>query len=241
MRRDDPAWLDGQYNNRARDRPTMRTSSRRGPGPPPTRGSTHPARARPALRRRCGRDAGPVSGRVSRARCRRPGAGVHPRRLLAVAGQVRPFLRRAVLAADGALVVVPNYALCPAVGIEHITLQMVKALAWVWRHAAAYGGDPSRIVVAGHSAGAHLAAMLLSCRWKRGGRRPAGAAGAVARCDLRRVRPRAAAPDDRSCSPTWAHAGVGARLSPAFFPRPKGRCLRWWGATRATSSCARTS
>ncbi len=66
----------------------------------------------------------------------------------------------------GACVVVPNYALCPAVTIPHITLQMVRALAWTWRHAARYGGDPSRITVIGHSAGGHLAAMLLTCAWK---------------------------------------------------------------------------
>ena len=67
--------------------------------------------------------------------------------------------------AAGAVVVMPNYALCPAVSIEHIALQMTQALAWVWRHAAEFGGDPARIVVAGHSAGGHLATMLLSCRW----------------------------------------------------------------------------
>jgi len=65
----------------------------------------------------------------------------------------------------GACVVIPNYALCPAVTIPDITLQMVKALAWVYRNAAHYGGDPSRITVVGHSAGGHLAAMLLNCRW----------------------------------------------------------------------------
>ena len=65
--------------------------------------------------------------------------------------------------ADGALVMIPNYALCPAVGIEHIALQLARCLAWVHRHAALYGGNPSRIVVAGHSAGAHLAAMSLTC------------------------------------------------------------------------------
>jgi len=67
--------------------------------------------------------------------------------------------------AKGACVVVPNYALCPAVTIPDITMQMVKALAWTWRHIAAHGGDPSRIVVAGHSAGGQLAAMMLSCVW----------------------------------------------------------------------------
>ncbi len=67
----------------------------------------------------------------------------------------------------GAMVVVPNYALCPAVHIEDIAMQMTRALAWTWRHAALYGGDPSRIVVAGPSAGGHLAAMLLCCDWRR--------------------------------------------------------------------------
>jgi arylformamidase len=65
----------------------------------------------------------------------------------------------------GAMVVVPNYALCPVVSIETIALQMTQVLAWTFRHAAQYGGDPQRIVVAGHSAGGHLAAMLLCCRW----------------------------------------------------------------------------
>jgi arylformamidase len=67
--------------------------------------------------------------------------------------------------AAGAMVVVPNYALCPQVRIADIVMQMVQALAWVWRHAAEHGGDPHRIVVTGHSAGGHLAAMTLACRW----------------------------------------------------------------------------
>ena len=66
---------------------------------------------------------------------------------------------------QGACVVVPNYALCPAVTLPHIVMQMVRALAWVHRHIARYGGDPHRITVIGHSAGGHLAAMLLACAW----------------------------------------------------------------------------
>ena len=67
--------------------------------------------------------------------------------------------------AAGACVVVPNYALCPAVSIDEIVRQQRAALAWVWRHVATHGGDPGRIVVAGHSAGGHLAATLLATDW----------------------------------------------------------------------------
>ena len=67
----------------------------------------------------------------------------------------------------GACVVMPNYALCPAVTIPEIVLQMVEALVWIWRHIADYGGDPQRITMAGHSAGGHLATMLLACNWKK--------------------------------------------------------------------------
>jgi arylformamidase len=67
---------------------------------------------------------------------------------------------------EGVCVVVPNYALCPAVTIPDIVMQMVRALAWTWRHIGEYGGDRERIHVAGHSAGGHLAAMMASCIWQ---------------------------------------------------------------------------
>ena len=66
---------------------------------------------------------------------------------------------------EGACVVIPNYDLCPAVTIPQIAIQMVHALAWTFRHAARFGGDPNRITVIGHSAGGHLAAMMLACLW----------------------------------------------------------------------------
>ena len=71
----------------------------------------------------------------------------------------------------GICVVQPNYALCPGTSEQPVTvpgimLQMVRALEWTWRHIAAHGGDPSRIAVAGHSAGGHMAAALLACDWK---------------------------------------------------------------------------
>ena len=71
---------------------------------------------------------------------------------------------------EGVCVVVPNYALAPAVTIPQIVMQMVHAVAWTWRHIARHGGDPNRITVAGHSAGGHLAAMMAACLWRVYGR-----------------------------------------------------------------------
>lgn len=68
------------------------------------------------------------------------------------------------LSQRGAMVVIPNYSLAPSVGLEDISLEIAQALAWVWAHARQWGGDPQRIVVAGHSAGGHLTAMALSCQ-----------------------------------------------------------------------------
>jgi len=72
----------------------------------------------------------------------------------------------------GVCVVVVNYALCPGtaelpVTIPDIAHQMVKAMAWTWHNIAHYGGNPKNVTVAGHSAGGHLAAMMLACDWKR--------------------------------------------------------------------------
>jgi arylformamidase len=125
--------------------------------------------------------------------------------------------------AEGALVVVPEYALAPAVTVEHITLQLARALAWVWRNAARFGGDPSRIVVAGHSAGGHAATMLLCCRWKQLAedlpeRLVSRALSISGLYDLEPLRhTRFLQPDLK-----LTRAAV-ARLSPAFFPRPKGQ------------------
>jgi arylformamidase len=53
-----------------------------------------------------------------------------------------------------------NYRLMPEVTVKEMTGDVAKAIRWVREHAREYGGDPDAIVVAGHSAGAHLAALV---------------------------------------------------------------------------------
>lgn len=65
----------------------------------------------------------------------------------------------------GACFVNLNYDLCPAVTLDDIVREAREGLAWVWRNAARLGGDPDRLFVAGHSAGAHLCALLLAHDW----------------------------------------------------------------------------
>jgi len=130
----------------------------------------------------------------------------------------------------GAMVVVPNYALSPAVSVEHITWQLVRALQWVWSNAAQHGGDPQRIAVAGHSAGGHLAAMLLSCRWKQVAEElPAQLVGCALSIsglfDLEPIRHTPFLQADLQLTPASVR-----RLSPAFFPRPKGKLYATVGA-----------
>lgn len=60
---------------------------------------------------------------------------------------------------------VTNFGLAPEHDMDEIVRQNREAMAWLWRYAAAHGGDPNRIYVAGHSAGGHLAAMLLATDW----------------------------------------------------------------------------
>ncbi|UCH34344.1 MAG: alpha/beta hydrolase [Armatimonadota bacterium] len=53
-----------------------------------------------------------------------------------------------------------NYRLSPAVKHPTHVQDVARAIAWVHGNIARYGGDPARISVMGHSAGAHLAALV---------------------------------------------------------------------------------
>jgi acetyl esterase/lipase len=69
-------------------------------------------------------------------------------------------LKPKVLAERGFVFVSTNYRLLPDVEMDVLTRDVAKALGWVHKNIAKYGGDPRRIFVGGHSAGAQLAALL---------------------------------------------------------------------------------
>jgi arylformamidase len=69
-------------------------------------------------------------------------------------------LKPKVLTERGYLFVSTNYRLLPEVSMEELIQDIAKSLAWVHKNIAKYNGDPQRIFVGGHSAGAQLAALL---------------------------------------------------------------------------------
>jgi arylformamidase len=68
----------------------------------------------------------------------------------------RPFVEA------GAVAVIVNYALVPAVRIGELIRQCRAAQAWVEQNIARYGGDPQNIHISGHSAGGQLVAQVLA-------------------------------------------------------------------------------
>lgn len=64
------------------------------------------------------------------------------------------------LTETGAVVMVADYRLAPKVPFPGFMQDGARAVAWARQHAADYGGDPRRVFIAGHSAGAQIAALL---------------------------------------------------------------------------------
>ena len=74
------------------------------------------------------------------------------------------FFTPAFVAAGVSMALI-NYSLAPKARIEDIVRQSLRACAWCWRNADSLGANPDRVHVAGHSAGGHLAAMMLAADW----------------------------------------------------------------------------
>lgn len=220
MTRPDPAWYDTQYNNRARVPEAPQILER-------WANASALARAQSdcVLDIPYGAAPGETLDVFRTERADRAGAPVfvfiHGGYWRALDKRDHSFVAPALVDA-GAMVVVPNYALCPAVTIEQITLQMVQALAWVYRHAHEHGGDPRRIVVGGHSAGGHLAAMMLACEWQQvgadlPGRLLQGALSISGVFEMEPIRRTPFLAGDLRLT-----AASAKRLSPALMPAPAG-------------------
>lgn len=64
------------------------------------------------------------------------------------------------LARRGVVVVIPDYRLWPKVRLDGFMQDAARAVAWTHANVGSYGGDPDSMFLMGHSAGAHIAALL---------------------------------------------------------------------------------
>ncbi|HET6430952.1 alpha/beta hydrolase [Dyella sp.] len=73
------------------------------------------------------------------------------------------------LARRGLVVVIPDYRKWPQVRMGGFMQDGARAVAWAHAHASEYGGDPEAMFLMGHSAGAHVGALLATdARWLKG-------------------------------------------------------------------------
>jgi arylformamidase len=83
-------------------------------------------------------------------------------------GQAREYSAPAeMFMRAGVHYVVPDFSWVQDRGgdLMPIADQIRRAVAWVYRNAASFGGDPDRIYLGGHSSGAHMAAVALTTDW----------------------------------------------------------------------------
>jgi arylformamidase len=221
----DPTWLDAQYNNRALVPDFANYFAR---------WQAESADARAALN--CALDLpyapedaelGKIGATLDVFRAAKPNSPilffVHGGYWRGLDKADHSFIARAF--APDTCVVIPNYALCPGKAEHPVTIplicrQMAAAYAWTVRNAAQFGGDPSRITVIGHSAGGHLAAMLMALQTKALGlqakhavRRAVAISGLF---DLEVIRHVPFLANDLRLTELDA-----LRCSPAFMPAPK--------------------
>jgi acetyl esterase/lipase len=69
-------------------------------------------------------------------------------------------LKPKVFTEKGFVFVSTNYRLLPSVDMATIFRDIARSIRWVHDHIAEYGGDPKRLLIMGHSAGAQLAAIV---------------------------------------------------------------------------------
>ncbi|MCW5771147.1 MAG: alpha/beta hydrolase [Rhodospirillaceae bacterium] len=74
-----------------------------------------------------------------------------------------------VFAEHGAIYVALNFGNIPKVRLPEMAHQVRGAIAWIYKNAKTFGGDPERIYVSGHSSGGHLCGVVCTTDWARYG------------------------------------------------------------------------
>lgn len=120
----------------------------------------------------------------------------------------------------GYAVAVVNYALCPDVSVGTIVDQVREAAAWLHLNAAGLGAPGERLFACGHSAGGHLAAMLLATDWPKlkAGLPARVVSGAACISGLYDLRPLLEVPSVMEAA--RLSPGDAKALSPALHPPP---------------------
>jgi len=65
----------------------------------------------------------------------------------------------------GIMTVVVNYGLIPSVTMAELIAQCQRSVVWIYSNIRKFGGDPSKLYLSGHSAGAHIVSMLMCTKW----------------------------------------------------------------------------
>jgi arylformamidase len=140
--------------------------------------------------------------------------------------------------AQGYAAAVVNYDLCPDVAMATIVEEVRRAIAWLAREGGAHGANPDRIVVAGHSAGGHLAAMLFSADWTAYGLDGDPIKGAVSVSGVHDLIPMAHHPFNADFKLDEREA---ARLSPVYLtPRSRAPLVLAAGADETSEFIRQT-